>query len=154
MNSRSPCLEFIRIAKECRNILIEDTIGSESPDLYDALYSNSKSQIHKLKLELYEIKWMELHWEKISDVIENSLCSTSEKKEFISMVAKWYRDFISNWNYTAFEADIIEKKKDALNVFISLDNEWERSLKKMKVLFERDKNILNSKIAELEKEEC
>ena len=80
MNSDYPYLEFIRIAKECRDILIEDTLSSNSLDLYDALYSNSQSQIYQTKLELYEIKWIELHWRKINETIENSDCSPSERK--------------------------------------------------------------------------
>ena len=52
VSSDYPYLEFIRIAKECRNILIDDTLSSNSPDLYDALYSDSKGQIYQIKLEL------------------------------------------------------------------------------------------------------
>lgn len=150
MNSDYPYLEFIRIAKECRDILIEDTLSSNSPDLYDALYSNSQSQIHQTKLELYEIKWIELHWRKINETIENSDCSPSERKELISMFAKWYRDFVSNWNYTEFDTVIFEERMNILKALISVNNEWESNLKRMKVSFEQSKKILNEKIKSLE----
>ena len=153
MNSDYPYLEFIRIAKECRDILIEDTLSSNSPDLYDALYSNSQSQIHQTKLELYEIKWIELHWRKINETIENSDCSPSERKELISMFAKWYRDFVSNWNYTEFDTVIFEERMNILKSFISVNNEWESNLKRMKVSFEQSKKILSEKIKSLEMEE-
>lgn len=152
MNSDYPYLEFIRIAKECRDILIEDTLSSNSPDLYDALYSNSQSQIHQTKLELYEIKWIELHWRKINETIENSDCSPSERKELISMFAKWYRDFVSNWNYTEFDTVIFEERMNILKALISVNNEWESNLKRMKVSFEQSKKILNEKIKSLEME--
>ena len=147
MNSDYPYLEFIRIAKECRDILIEDTLSSNSPDLYDALYSNSQSQIHQTKLELYEIKWIELHWRKINETIENSDCSPSEKKELISIFAKWYRDFVSNWNYTEFDTVIFEERMNILKSLISVNNEWESNLKRMKVSFEQSKKILSEKKA-------
>ena len=150
MNSDYHYLEFIRIAKECRDILIEDTLSSNSPDLYDALYSNSQSQIHQTKLELYEIKWIELHWRKINETIENSDCSPSERKELISMFAKWYRDFVSNWNYTEFDTVIFEERMNILKALISVNNEWESNLKRMKVSFEQSKKILNEKIKSLE----
>jgi hypothetical protein len=153
MISNYPCLEFIRIAKECRNTLIEDTLGSNSPDLYGALYRNSKSQIHQIMLELYEIKWIEQHWEKISETIENRACAPTERKELISMFAKWYRDFVSNWNYTEFDAIIFEKRINILKSLISVNSEWERNLKRMKVSFEQSKKVLSEKIKTLEMEE-
>ena len=60
MRNSYPYLEFMRIARECRNILIADTLHTNSPDLYDALYSDCRSQIFQIKIELYEIKWLEL----------------------------------------------------------------------------------------------
>lgn len=153
MSSDYPYLEFIRIAKECRNILIDDTLSSNSPDLYDALYSDSKGQIYQIKLELYEIKWIEMHWKKVNEAIENKVCSLSEKKEMISMFAKWYRDFVGNWNYTEFDAVIFEERMNILKALISVNSEWEQNLKKMKVSFEQNKKILNEKIKAIEMEE-
>ncbi len=147
-----PYLEFIRVAKECRNILIEDTLNSDSPDLYDALCSSSQSQIYHIKLELYEIQWIELHWLKISETIQNRSCSLTERKELISMFAKWYRDFVSNWDYTEFDATIFDERMNILKALISVNNEWEKNLKRMKVSFEKSKKILNEKIKELEVE--
>lgn len=152
MISDYPYLEFIRIAKECRSILINDTLSSNSPDLYDALYSNSQSQIYQIKLELYEIKWIELHWKKINETIENRDCSLVERKELISMFAKWYREFVSNWNYTEFDAVIFEQRMNILKALISVNSEWEVNLKRMKVSFEQSKKLLNEKIKAFEKE--
>lgn len=152
MISDYPYLEFIRIAKECRSILMEDTLSSNSPDLYDALYSDYRSQIHQIKMELYEIKWIELHWKKINETIENRNCSTAERNEMISMFAKWYRDFVSNWNYTEFDAVIFEERMNILKALISVNSEWEINLKRMKVSFEQSKKILNEKIKAIETE--
>lgn len=153
MISDYPYLEFIRIAKKCRTILIEDTLSSNSPDLYGALYSNFQSQIYQIKLELYEIKWIELHWEKINETIKNRDCSLMERKELISMFAKWYRDFVSKWNYTEFDAVIFEEKMNILKALISVNSQWESNLKKMKVSFERSQKLLEEKIKAIETEE-
>lgn len=150
MKSDYPYIEFIRIAKECRDVLIKDTLESNSPDLYDSLYSNVKSEIYKIKLELYEIKWIALHWRKVNEAIANRECLLAEKKELISMFAKWYRDYVSNWNYTEFDVVIFEERMDILKSLISVNNEWEQNLKRMKVSFERSEKILNEKIKALE----
>lgn len=146
MNSDYPYLEFIRIAKECRENLIQDTLEDSSSDLYDLLYSSMNSEIYKTKLELYEIKWMELHWKKINEAISNKECSITEKKELISMFSKWYRDFISHWNYTEFDTVIFEERMNILKALISVNNEWEDNLKRMRVSFEKDRKLLNEKI--------
>lgn len=151
MKNEYPYIEFIRIAKECRKVLIEDTLKLNSPDLYDSLYSDIKSEIYKIKLELYEIKWIELHWEKINEAIANRECSLAEKKEIISTFAKYYRDYLSNCNYTEFDMVIFEERMDILISLISLNNEWEQNLKKMKVSFQRSEKILNKKMKEFEK---
>lgn len=153
MISDYPYLEFIRIAKECRSILIEDTLSSNSPDLYYALYSNHQSQIHQIKLELYEIEWIELHWKKINATIENKDCSAVERKEMISMFAKWYRDFVSNWNYTEFDAIIFEERMNILKTLISVNSKWEINLKRMEVSFTQSKRLLSEKIKAIETEE-
>lgn len=149
MNKDFPYFEFIRIARECRNILIEDILNSNSASLYDALYSDSKNHVHQIKLELYEIEWIELYWKKISETIENNNFSLSKKKELVSMFAKWYKDFINNWNYIEFDVTIFQERINILKNLISVNNEWERNLKRMNVSFEKNKKILNKKIEEL-----
>jgi len=145
-----PYLEFIRIAKECRDVLMKDTLSSNSPELFDALYSSVQSQIHQVKLELYEIEWIELHWKKINESIENREYSPMKRKEFVSIFAKWYRDFVVNWNYTEFDIAIFEERMNILKELISVNSKWESNLKKMKVSFDRSKKILNQKIKAFE----
>jgi hypothetical protein len=153
MNKDFPCLEFIKIARECRKVLISDTLDSNSDILYDALYSDSRKCIYKIKLELYEIEWIELYWEKIIKTIENNSFSSSEKKELFSIFAKWYKDFISNWKYTEFDATIFEERICILKELISINNKWEDNLKKMNLSFDRNKKILNKKIEKFKMEE-
>lgn len=152
MNSAYPYLEFIKISKECRDVLTEDTLNSNSPDLSDALYSNCQGMIYQVKLELYEIKWLELHWTKTSNVIESRNCSLSERKKLISMFAKWYNDFVSQWNYTEFDATIFEERMSILKALISADKNWENNLKQMKNYFIKSQKLLENKIKKLEGE--
>lgn len=150
MNWEFPYLKFLDICKDCRNVIVSDTLESNSPDLYDALYSDIDSEIHQIKLELYELKWIETHWEKIEAAIDKRDCSVSEKKELISMFAKWFQSFISNWNYTAFDTVIFEERIKILRALITVNSEWEQNIKRMKVSFEQSKKILNEKIKKLE----
>lgn len=153
MNSDFPYLKFLDISRECRNTMIADTLNNNSPDLYDALYSNVNGEIHEIKLELYELKWIEMHWKKINYFIDKRECSIAEKKELVSMFAKWYKDFVSNWNYTEFDTIIFGEKMNILRALISVNSEWEQNIKRMKVSFELSKKILNEKIKKLEMEE-
>ncbi len=153
MNSDFPYSKFLDIFRECRNTMIADTLNDNSPDLYDALYSNVNSTIHELKVELYELKWIEMHWEKINYFIDKRDCSIAEKKELVSMCAKWYKDFVSNWNYTEFDTIIFGEKMNILQEIILLNSEWEQNIKRMKVSFVQSKKILNEKIKRIEMEE-
>lgn len=145
-------IELINLFKNCRNILIDDTLSSSSPDLYDALYSNLNSEIYKIKIELYEIEWLELHWKKIIETIKLNDHSETEKKELLSITAKLYTNFINDWNYKRSDPIIFEKIKNILKNLISINNEWEKNLKRMNVSFEKSKKILNNRIEELKKE--
>lgn len=148
--NKFPYLKFLKISKECREELIKDTLKDNSPDLYDALYSSIDSEIYNVKIELYELKWIELYWDKLIDGVESKDISVSEKKELISMLAKWYIRFVANWNYSDFDTLIFEEKKNILRRMISVNNEWEQSIKQMKVSFEKSKKRLNARIKELE----
>ncbi|OKZ76731.1 MAG: hypothetical protein BHV87_02430 [Clostridiales bacterium 36_14] len=150
MNSDYACMEFIKIAKECRDTLVKDTL-CESPDLYDALFSDFQDEIYKIKIELYEIKWLELHWKKISSTLERNETSLQERKEDISAFAKWYEDFVSEWNYTEFDTVIFEERINILKELITVNNKWETNLKNMTVSFKRSKKILTEKIDKLTK---
>lgn len=152
MNSDYPYLEFIRITKECREQMAEDFLEENSSDLYDALYSDSASTICQVKLELYEIQWLEKHWNKLDEVIQNKDCSNIEKKVMLSKMAKWYLDYAAKWEYTAFEALVFEERREILQALIAMDDKWEQNLKKMKVSFEKDIRIMEEKIRQYEEE--
>lgn len=150
MNSSFPYLELIRIAQECRKEMVFDTLKGDSPDLYDALYSSSESKIHEIKLELYELKWLELYWSEIEKVINCRELSVKEKKELIVMFSKWYESFVSAWNYTVFDTVAFEERQKILQAMITVNGDWEKNLKRMKVSFDKDIKILNQKIKKFE----
>ena len=150
MKNSYPYLKIIEVIKECRLNLIEDTLSSNSPDLYDALYSNPKKEIYSLKLELYEIQWIEMHWKMTIEIIENVEVALSEKKEWISQSAKWYKNFLKDFNYIEFDVISCEERMNILKALIATNREWENHLKRLKVSFDRDKKILNEKIKEIE----
>lgn len=152
MNNSFPYLEFIRIAQKCRKEMVLDTLEGNSPDLYDALYSSFESKIHEIKLELYELKWLESYWDEIEEVINYRELSVKEKKELIAMFSKWYESFVSAWNHTVFDTVIFEERRKILQAMITVNSDWEKNLKRMKVSFDKSIKMLNQKIKEFEEE--
>lgn len=152
MKNSFPYLEFINIAKKCRNNMILDTLEGNSPDLYDALYSNSGSKIYEIKMELYELKWIESYWKEIEEVIDKKELSVKEKKESISMFSKWYENFVSAWDYTKFDTVVFEERCKILHALITVNNDWENNLKRIKVSFEKSIKLLNDRIKNFEEE--
>ena len=152
MNNSFPYLEFVRIAQKCRKEMVLDILEGNSPDLYDALYSSFESKIHEIKLELYELKWLESYWDEIEEVINYRELSVKEKKELIAMFSKWYESFVSAWNYTVFDTVIFEERRKILQAMITVNSDWEKNLKRMKVSFDKSIKMLNQKIKEFEEE--
>lgn len=152
MKNSFPYLEFLNIAKECRKNMILDTLEYNSPDLYDALYSSSSSKVYEIKMELYELKWIESYWKEIEKAIEKKEFSVKEKKELISMFSKWYENFVDAWNYTKFDTVVFEERRKILQALINVNNDWENNLKRIKVSFDKNIKLLNEKIKEFEEE--
>lgn len=132
--------------------MILDTLEGNSPDLYDALYSNSGSKIYEIKMELYELKWIESYWKEIEEVIDKKELSVKEKKESISMFSKWYENFVSAWDYTKFDTVVFEERCKILHALITVNNDWENNLKRIKVSFEKSIKLLNDRIKNFEEE--
>lgn len=151
MNQDDPYCIFLRVAEECRNELLLDTLENNSVELDAALLSNVNSEIFRVEIELYELMWIEKHWEKLIQEIENRNLSISDRKKAVTLFSKWYLQFISEWEYTEFDSLAFKERKKILNAIISVNNEWDKSLKRMKVSFERSKKNLKLKLKELER---
>ena len=152
MNDKFPYLEFLDIIKKQRQLMIFDTLEGNSPDLFNALYSNSDSKIIEIKLELYEIQWIQSYWNEIEKIVEKRNITIREKKKLISMFSKWFESFVSGWNYTAFDIVAFEERMKILRALITVNNDWEKNLKRMKVSFNKSIKMLGDKIRELEEE--
>ncbi len=145
-------LTFLNITKECRNELIDDILKGESVDLYDALLSDGNSEIGKIKMEYYELTWLELHWTKIVKVIDENEFEINFNIELLSLFSKWYLDYVANWNYTELDNLFFEEKARILKNLISLSSKWDNEIKNMKITFAREKKMLNKRKLDLEKE--
>ena len=150
MNNDYLYLETLKIAHECREKLISDTLNEDAQDLYDALYESGDREISEVKFELYEIGWLELHWEKFLEILDKNEYSSTEKRKLLLKIENWYQNYIENWDYTTFEALAFEEKRNVLKELIATDARWNENLKKMKVSFARSKKLLQYKIKQLE----
>ena len=101
-------------------------------------------------MELYELKWIESYWKEIERVIERKEYTVREKKELVSMFSKWYENFVDAWNYTKFDTVVFEERRKILHTLITVNDEWENNIKRMKVSFDKSRKLLNDKIKELE----
>ena len=68
------------------------------------------------------------------------------------MFSKWYESFVSAWNYTVFDTVIFEERRKILEAMITVNSDWEKNLKRMKVSFDKSIKMLNQKIKEFEEE--
>lgn len=150
MNDDFPYLAFMEVLRMGRNQLIEDTAEGCSEDLYDALYCKADTDIYNVKMELYELLWIEGHWNRLINRLEEKEGIEKEKKEIISLFANWFKSFVNNWNYSELDILIFEEKMNILRSLISVNNEWEKNIKKMKVSFEKSKKQMKTRIKELE----
>ena len=139
--------------KDCRMKCIEDTLSGTNPDLYNALYSDSDKLIYKTKLELYELKWIELHLKKMNEIIDNKYCLSLDREYIASIIAKFYSKFIEKWNKSDFDISIFEEKKRLLKDIINTNCNWDSVIKQMEVAFERDRKILKKNIEKLKSKE-
>lgn len=151
MKSKFPYIAFMEILEEGREKMVYDTMQSCSPALYDALYSMKDSVIFELKIELYELEWIEYHWKLIIEILNKKKLTDTEKKELLSIFAVWLKDLFRIDDSTVFDVLIIEEKINILKSMISLNSEWEQNIKKMKVSFEKSKRQLDARIKEMER---
>ena len=151
MRSKFSYTAFIEILKKGREKLVSDTIYGESPNLYDALYSKKGSEIFETKIKLYELEWIEFHWNLVLEKLNKRDFSDIEKQELLSDFADWLKDLFGANDSTTFDVLIIEEKIDILKTMILLNAEWELNIKKMKVSFEKSKRELNMRVENMGK---
>lgn len=149
--NRFPYIAFMEILKKGREKMLEETMGSSSPTLYDALYSRKDSEAFELKMELYELEWVEFHWKLVSEKLNKNVFSLSERKELLSIFADWLKDLFNTEKVVTLDVLIIEEKINIIKSMISLNNEWDQNIKRMKVSFEKSKRQLDAKIKGLER---
>lgn len=151
MDIRFAYRTFIEICRTCRKSMINDTLKETSTDLYGALYSDVDSEIFRIRLELYELEWISLHWEQAAKRIKDGNFSNQEKREFLALFAKYFTPFLSHWNYSGFDPLIFKEKEDILRAIIFANDAWEENLEKMRVSLAQSKKLLKAKIKEFER---
>ncbi len=143
-----PYICFLKIMKECRQQLVAD-IKNINADLYTALYKNPDEEIYNIQTQVYELKWLSLHWEKILAVLEQKDITKDEKKRLVYIFSEWYKDFIQKWQYSFADGMFFQEKIQMLHELSVRNSNWEENLKKVKVSFEKNKKIYNEKLESL-----
>ena len=126
----------MEILEKGREKMVNDTMQCCSPALYDALYSMKDSEIFELKMELYELEWIEYHWILVIEKLNKKKLLDTEKRELLSIFAAWLKDLFSLDNSTGFNVlfDVqimMEEKINILKSIISVNSEWKQNIQKM-----------------------
>lgn len=146
----NPYVTQLEILKKGREKMVQDSLGDEAPSLIDALYTTNGTEIHKLKMELYELEWIEFHWNLVIKEINEKIPLEQEKKRLLATFSNWIAELFNEDENTDFDVLIIEDKISILREIVSMNNNWEQSLKRMKVSFEKSKRQLEMKIKNME----
>lgn len=128
-----------------------NAVLAHNPNLYKALYGRDGQQLFKLRLERYELYWLEHHWISLLDRIEQMGLSGSRKKQAVSTCARYYKEFLTCLEYPEFEITLLEQKRKILDILIAAGESWERDLGDMHVCFMQKKAALQLKIQNLER---
>ena len=144
--------EYIRLVKSLREEMINQTLDETSTDLYHALYDGVEKTVYKAEIGLFELKWLQKHWDMFVEAIQSADATSSEKEKMFSAAAAAYLEFISKWNYSRLDSIAMAKRMDIFENLIKMDGKWKENLKKLDTLFLRDTNLLEMKIQKIIKE--
>lgn len=127
-----------------------NAIFTYDSNLYKALYGRDGQQLFRLRMERYELCWLERQWSGLLDRMEQMGLSGSKKKRAVSICAKYYKEFIACSEYPEFEITVLGQKRKILDILIAAGESWEHDLDEMRVCFMQKKAALELKIQKLE----
>lgn len=137
-----PYIEILDLLKKQRQKLVDDTIELCSPEIYGGLLSDPSSEIANVYFELYEIECLKLTWQHIIHILDNKQISNNYKKDIISSLSRMYQEFIDSFININTDMCALEERRQILKQIISINDDWEKSIRQMEVSFNRSIKIL------------
>ncbi len=137
---------FIGIMKSCRRQLVEDVFCNDY-DLYNFLCEDKK-HVRILYRQLYELKWLELHWKKCELLIDEKNLPLATRREILKIFLRRYSDFVAGWDYKPTDAVLFKANIESLNTLIITEKQWTEQLNQLKTSFLLETKALDKLIEE------
>lgn len=155
----SPQIVLMEISKECRSTLYDDIL-EKMPLLYKVLYSNKDSKIFRVYQELYDLNWLNLHWDKLSEYIRKHKLGAIQKGEILSLFAGWYCSFIEHssmdkslyCNNILLMKEVLELKITDLESIIEFNKRCELNIARIETSFMESIKLMQDKLEEFKPE--
>lgn len=150
----SPELILLSITRDCRKELFNDVLN-DIPHVYDILYSNIDSEIFNTYVELYDLFWIKLHWDKLKEYISCKRIYGIQKGKLLSFFAEWYKKLLKEFqdnNEAIFctNVEFIDKfiniKIDVLEREIDFDKRCNKHINSIEISFKKEQKRLKDKI--------
>lgn len=110
---------FVAIMSDCRKQLVEDVLNQNSV-LYNYLLENN-SDTRRHRKQLYELKWLALHWQKCRDFIDKTDFELATRRELLKIFLLWYWEFLKSWDYKPADATFLPAKIQSFDKLIQTE---------------------------------
>lgn len=149
---------MIDIAKECRQKLADDIIGFV-PGAYDTLYANKDSAVFYAYMELYDLIWLQTHWQKLLEYVDRDKLTGQHKRDLLSVFADWYNGYygketnkvsLLSGNANCL-GDLLEKEITIWEGIVDLDKRINERISRVEFEFKKRHKIVTDRIHELER---
>lgn len=146
----------IRTMKEQREKLYDDCINY-NPDIYIGLHTFENTPLSRLYYEKYISSWINGHWEKVNNILENNKSyPISKKKEILLFFAEYFANLMNVDEYSCVLAksslpELLEQKRSQLNEMIRFNDNWENNNKTLLVQMKKSDEQYAKMIKEAEK---
>ena len=142
--------KFIDIMTSCRRRLIGDMLN-QNPNLYSYLLENN-SDTRRHRKQLYELQWLQLHWQECEKVIERTELEFATRREMLKIFLQRYMDFAYAWDYTPTDIILLEEKIQSFNRLIQTEEHLKQCNDELQTNFLIETKKLKNLITEVKNE--
>ena len=137
---------FLEIMRECRHQMVADVLHYNH-DLYNFLCAD-RENVRVLYKQLYELKWMQSHWQKCDDRLKDTHLELAARREVMKIFLRRYLAFAEAWNYKPENVAVINAKIDAIDIMIQTEEQWSEQFNALTTSFMLETKRLDKLIEE------
>ena len=141
-------MNLVNVMKLCRHQLVDDVLN-QNPNLYKYLLeSNSDTRRHRKKL--YELQWLEMHWQECKSRINRTNYELATRRELMKIFLGYYWEFLKSWGYAPSDALFLSSKIQAFDRLIRTEENLRDFSNKLQTDLMIEENRLRKLIEEME----